>query len=74
MIDKDLQERSKAEAIRRVAKNYDVTQAHIKKLVTRGKSGMKKPHEASLLTAVSNWTVELYNREMRSRYNISVKR
>ena len=69
MIDKELQEECYKQSLRRVAKNYDVTQTHLKKLMA--KKGTGKPrqiYEYCLINAVKNWTVELYNRELRQRY------
>ena len=68
MIDEDLQKECRNLAIKKVAKNRNTTQKHIKEILNRGYNRDMNIQMRTVKFAVANWTVELYNREMQKRY------
>ena len=64
MIDKELQKKSRKEAIKVVAKRNKTTQKYVKSVL---ENKAKDHEESAIKTAVQNWTVELYHRGLQHR-------
>ena len=66
MIDRKLQKECYKKAIKRTAENNNLTQKHVKEIVTKKYS--LNNDMLPIQNSVENWTVEYYNREMQKRY------
>ena len=69
-IDKKLQKECYNKAIKKVAKNYELTQKYVRDLSgpRSHKDRLRDVSQFAITNAVKNWTVEYYNKEMQARY------